>query len=133
MIIEYDVVCFERTLKIEFPKKYDHLKEAILKSLDKHYDEWQDDDDPDMCLEAFMVDSICEELNLSYNEWESIPYGDDYEPRETLWVCEHCIMGIESHEGNQATLRHGVDEMDAVDSKCGWCHECGHSILYELI
>ena len=136
MIIEYDVVCFERTLRIELPKKYgeqDELKEKILKALDKYYDEWQDDDDPDMCLEEFMVAGICDEFNLGYEEWESIPYGDDYEPRETLWVCEHCLMGIESHEGNQATLEHGVDETDAVDSRCGWCKECGFDTLYELV
>lgn len=133
MIIEYDVVCFERTLKIEFPKRYEHLKEEILKSLDKHYDEWQNDDEPDMCLEEYMVNELCDEYDLTYNEWESIPYGADYEPRDTMWVCEHCLMGIESHEGNQATLRHYVDETDAVDSKCDWCKECGFDTLYELI
>ena len=133
MIIEYDVVCFERTLRIDLPKRYEHLKEVILESLDKHYDEWQNDDDPTYCLEEYMVNELCDEYDLTYNEWESIPYGDDYEPRETLWVCEHCLMGIESHEGNQATLAHGVDEMDAVDSRCGWCKECGFDTLYELI
>ena len=133
MIIEYDIVCFERTLRIEFHNRYEHLKEAILESLDKRYDEWQNDDDPTYCLEEYMVNELCDEYDLTYNEWESIPYGDDYEPRETLWVCEHCLMGIESHEGNQATLAHGVDEMDAVDSRCGWCKECGFDTLYELV
>jgi hypothetical protein len=42
-------------------------------------------------------------------------------------------MGIESHEGNQARLAHGVDEMDAVESRCDWCHECGFDTLYELV
>lgn len=132
MIIEYDVVCFERTLKIELSDNYEHLKEEILKSLDKHYDEWQDSD-PDCCLEEYMINEVCDEHHLTYKGWESIPYGDDYEPRETLWVCEHCLMAIESREGNQATLKHWVDEMDAVDSRCGWCGEVGHNVLYELI
>ena len=132
MIIEYDVVCFERTLKIEFPKRYEHLKEAILKSHDKLYDDWQNDDNPDMCLEEYMVEETCNELDLSYNEWESIPY-EGAEEREHLWVCDHCLLAIWSREGNQAILEHRVDEMDAVDSKCDWCKECGFDTLYELV
>ena len=133
MIIEYDVACFERTLKIKFSKRKEINKDQIIKALDRYYDEWQNDDDPDMCLEEFMVNEICDEYDLTYYEWDSIPYGDDYEPRETLWVCEHCLMAIESHEGNQAQLKHYVDEHDAIESKCDWCKSCGHDTLYELI
>lgn len=50
--------------------------------------------------------------------------------REKLWVCEHCLAAIESHEGNQATLRHSVDEDD---DKCDWCEEDGFDTLYELV
>lgn len=53
--------------------------------------------------------------------------------RENLWVCDHCLAAIESHEGNQATLRHSVDENDDVESKCEWCKEVGFNTLYELI
>ena len=86
MIIEYDVVCFERTLKITFPKKYEgreELKSEILKMLDDYYDEWQNSDEC-MCLEEYMVERLSETYAM-WEEWESIPYGDDYEPRETLW------------------------------------------------
>lgn len=133
MIIEYDVVCFERTLQFKLDDKYESLRESILKSFDKHYDEWQNDDNPCMCLEEFMVEEACNEFNLFYEEWDSIPYGDDYEPRETLLVCDHCLAAIQSHEGNQATLAHGVDNIDAVDSRCGWCKDCGFDTLYELV
>ena len=133
MIIEYDVFCFERTLKIELHDKYESAKEAMLKSLDEYYNKWHEDDQ-DTCLEEFMVNKLLEDYDIPfYNGWESIPYGGDYEPRKTLWVCEHCLMGIESHEGNQATLAHYVDETDAVESKCDWCKECGFDTLYELI
>ena len=133
MIIEYDVVCFERTFKIELDDKYNPSKELMLKSLDEYYTEWHDTDQ-DTCLEEYMVNKLLEDYDISfYKEWDSIPYGDDYEPRETLWVCEHCLMGIESHEGNQARLAHSVDEMDAVDSRCDWCKECGFDTLYELV
>jgi hypothetical protein len=132
MIIEYDICCFERTLQIKFPDKYEHLKEEISKALDKYYDEWQNSD-PDMCLEEFMVDSVCEEYDLNCEEWDSIPYGDDYELRDTLWVCSHCLMAIESHEGNQATLTHSVDSTDSIESRCDWCKDIGFDTLYELI
>ena len=135
MIIEYDVVCFERTLTITFPDKYEHLKDTILELLDRHYTFWHNTSDHLVqctCLEEFMTDRLAE-MGYKWQEWDSIPYGDDYEPRETLWVCEHCLMAIESREGNQATLRHSVDEMDAVESRCDWCHECGFDTLYELI
>ena len=132
MIVEYDVHCFERTLTIKFPDRYENLKEEILKALDKYYDIWQNSD-PISCLEEFMVDGVCGEYVLFCEEWDSIPYGEDYEPREKLWVCEHCLAAIESREGNQATLKHWVDETDAVDSRCDWCKEVGFDMLYELI
>ena len=50
-----------------------------------------------------------------------------------LFVCSHCLMAIESREGNQATLRHYVDEDDDNESKCDWCDETGFDTLYELI
>lgn len=53
--------------------------------------------------------------------------------RENLWVCDHCLAAIESREGNQATLRHSVDEYDDIESKCEWCEEVGFDTLYELI
>jgi hypothetical protein len=133
MIIEYNIGCFERTLKIELDDKYEHLRESLLKSLDEYYTEWHNTDQ-DNCLEEFMVHKMLDEYKIPfYKGWDSIPYGDDYEPRETLWVCEHCLWAIESREGDQATLRHYVDETDAVDSMCGWCGECGFEELYELI
>ena len=52
---------------------------------------------------------------------------------KNLWVCERCLMAIESREGNQATLKHYVDENDDVESKCEWCEEVGFDHLYELI
>lgn len=53
--------------------------------------------------------------------------------REHLWVCDHCLAAIESHEGNQATLRHRVDEDDDEESKCDWCEDVGFDTLYELV
>lgn len=141
--VEYDVVCFERTLKIKFSKGSNIDKDKIWKALDRYYDRWnhigeiEDADERDyvecMCLEEYMVNEVCEEFDLTVEEWDSIPYGDDYEPRQTLWVCEHCLMAIESREGNQARLAHSVDETDVVDSRCGWCRQVGFDTLYELI
>jgi len=53
--------------------------------------------------------------------------------RKTMWVCSHCLAAIESREGNQAVLKHFVDEDDEVESKCDWCEDVGFDTLYELI
>ena len=53
--------------------------------------------------------------------------------REKMWVCEHCLLGIESHEGAQATLVHYVDEQNDDESKCDFCDEIGFDTLYELV
>jgi hypothetical protein len=53
--------------------------------------------------------------------------------RKSMWVCEHCLMAIESREGSQAQLKHYVDEDDEVESECDWCDENGFDVLYELI
>ena len=53
--------------------------------------------------------------------------------RRTLWVCEHCLLAIESREGNQATIYHSVDDEDETESKCEWCEESGFDHLYELV
>lgn len=50
-----------------------------------------------------------------------------------MWVCKRCLMAIESHEGNQATLCHYVDEEDENESKCDWCEQSGFYELYELV
>ena len=130
--VEYDVVCFERTLKIKFSKGSNIDKDEILKALDRYYVEWQNADDQTYCLEEYMVNEVCDEYDLTIQEWESVPYGG-VEEHEHLWVCEHCLCAIESREGNQARLAHSVDEMDAVESRCDWCKDVGHSVLYELI
>ena len=50
-----------------------------------------------------------------------------------LCVCYECLMGIECHEGKQATMPIFVDEDDETESKCEWCEESGFDTLYELI
>ena len=58
--------------------------------------------------------------------------------RENLWVCDRCLLAIESRERNQAILCHDIDleydeeEFDEM-SKCDWCGEIGFDTLYELI
>ena len=53
--------------------------------------------------------------------------------RKTMWVCSHCLAAIESREGNQATMRHHVDEHDVTESKCDWCEDTGFDLLFELV
>ena len=85
MIIEYEIHCFERTLRIKFPEGYEHLKDEILKMLDEYYLYWHDavniaDPDEkftvqDSCLEEYMMDRLSETYNM-WEEWNSIYYGD---------------------------------------------------------
>ena len=131
--VEYDVFCFERTLKIKFSKGSNINKDEIWKALDKYYDEWQDNDDPDMCLEEFMVESVCEEFDLIVEDWDSISYGEDAEEDDGLYVCEHCLMAIESREGSQVVQMYHIDETDPHASKCGWCKDRGFDRLYKLL
>ena len=88
--------------------------------------------------------------NAKNNDWFGLL--KDYDTIDNLWnwycnfeedplpidtdnmrVCEHCLMAIESREGSQATMKHGVDEEDELESKCDWCEETGFDVLYELI
>lgn len=51
---------------------------------------------------------------------------------DTLKVCEHCLMAIESREGNLPTLKHYID-YDDTESKCDWCGETEIDVLYEIL
>lgn len=54
---------------------------------------------------------------------------------KTLFVCEHCLMAIESREGKQMTIRHDVALEYEEDEKhqCDWCGDEEINVLYELI
>lgn len=47
-------------------------------------------------------------------------------------VCEHCLMAIESREGEQITMEILVDEANCEESMCDWCKDSGFDVLYEL-
>ncbi len=79
-------------------------------------------------------EDIVQSLLDWYTEVAGFKFTDNGEIlRKSMWVCEHCLMAIESREGNQATMRHFVDENDDVESECDWCHENGFDTLYELV
>lgn len=77
---------------------------------------------------------VAKSLLDMYYEVNGFTIADDGKIlRRTMWVCSHCLAAIESREGNQAVLKHFVDEDDDVESKCDWCEEVGFDTLYELI
>lgn len=52
-------------------------------------------------------------------------------------VCRTCLMGIESHEGEQIKKHLYVDyteedEEFEEESRCEWCEENGFTELYEI-
>jgi hypothetical protein len=79
-------------------------------------------------------ESVAKSLLDMYYDVNGFTIADDGKVlRENMWVCDHCLAAIESREGNQAVLKHFVDEDDDVESKCDWCEEVGFDTLYELI
>ena len=85
MIVEYDIYCFERTLRIKFPEGYEHLKDEILKILDKSYDTWmhigeitdsvERDYVNNACLDEYMIGKLTETYDM-WETWESIDYEE---------------------------------------------------------
>lgn len=55
---------------------------------------------------------------------------------ENLKVCRSCLLGIESREGHQITLKHQIEEDDTT-AMCDWCEqtadEGGFDVIYELL
>ena len=52
--------------------------------------------------------------------------------REKLTVCRHCLMAIESREGQQVTRTICTDSENETESRCDWCEETGFDELYEI-
>jgi hypothetical protein len=50
---------------------------------------------------------------------------------QPLRVCYRCLMGIESHEGQQITRKIYLDDDDP--TPCDWCEEDGNDVLYEIL
>ena len=68
MEVRYYCACYERTLVIEIPKRYIHLKDEIMNYLDQYYDEWvcyETEETEIMCLEEYMVDKFTNQYELS--------------------------------------------------------------------
>lgn len=89
--IEYDIVCFDRTLTVYFSNLANFSKEEVINTLDKYYTKWHNveeiEDEEERryvhysCLEEYMVKSTCDELKLALDParpWTSIYYGPEY-------------------------------------------------------
>ncbi len=61
---------------------------------------------------------------------ENTPAATPEEP-QNLCVCEHCLMAIESREGQQITRKIYLDDDDP--RPCDWCDETENDILYEIL
>ena len=97
MLVEFDVSCFDRELKIIFPDECECHKKKIEDILDEAYDEWhspEEIEDPEE--RAYVEDSCCEEhmmyrLSSKFNQWErwtSEYYGNDPDEmeEEVFWT-----------------------------------------------
>ena len=52
--------------------------------------------------------------------------------KDYLYVCDHCLMAIESREGNMARKIYHTDEDDEADCTCDWCGENEFDELYQI-
>lgn len=59
--------------------------------------------------------------------------GNRMKDKEYLYVCERCLMAIESREGNLARKIYRTDEEDELDCTCDWCEQGEFDELYQLI
>ena len=68
MEIRYDCECYDRTLVIELPKRYVHLSEEIVYSLNQYYDEWiyfETEESEEMCLEEYIMYRLTNQYDVS--------------------------------------------------------------------
>lgn len=76
--------------------------------------------------------SVCKDLPPCTDEIGKEGLFMSNTEHNTLKVCEHCLMAIESREGNLPTLVHHLD-FDDTKSQCDWCGETEIDTLYEII
>ncbi len=86
MVVEYDIQCFERTLKIQFPDGYESIRDEIIQMLDEYYTEWtnfediEDEETRDYvqfsCCEEYMMERLSETYS-TWTEWHSDEYTID--------------------------------------------------------
>lgn len=53
--------------------------------------------------------------------------------KDYLYVCDHCLMAIESREGDLARKIYHTDIEDDEDCTCDWCGENEFDELWQLI
>lgn len=80
-------------------------------------------------------EKLAEWLLKEYKELSKFEIEDNGKivRHKNLWICEHCLYALESHEGNQLTVKHYVDENNENESKCEWCEDIGFNTLYEIL
>lgn len=128
-ILDYEEDVFESSNKKEamsfFNKK--------VKEYSKDSSELFDENTPEEIWYWKIQLEECEETN-EYVECIDVWAEENiFRPDLPMRVCEHCLMGIESHEGTQPKMTIYVDEDDEKESRCDWCKETGFDTLYVLI
>lgn len=68
MEIRFECECYDRTLVITIPKRYVHLSENMIESLNQYYDEWiyfETEEAEEMCLEEYIMYKLTEQYDVS--------------------------------------------------------------------
>lgn len=104
-------------------------KQSLYDEISRVLTEWETQEAVD--------DDLYNTLVKVQRYWETVitvqddaPAATPEEP-QTLCVCEHCLMAIESREGQQITRKIYLDDDDP--RPCDWCDETGNDVLYEIL
>lgn len=125
-----------RTIKNKTYRNFLIVKNRIVK--EKHYDETEASKLTHLVFDNYEQDKGYGNNSIEFFLDRILPKEEyeaeyDNEPN-TLKVCEHCLMAIESREGHQPILN--ILDADFVDEdadfKCDWCGETEVDRLYEI-
>ena len=69
MEIRFECECYDRTLVVEIPKRYAHLRKEMVENLNQYYDEWicfETEESEEMCLEEYMMYRLSDQYDTSF-------------------------------------------------------------------
>jgi hypothetical protein len=125
-----------RTIKNKTYRNFLIVKNRIVK--EKHYDETEASKLTHLVFDNYEQDKGYGNNSIEFFLDRILPKEEyeaeyDNEPN-TLIVCKHCLMAIESRQGYQPIIKTYDYWFDAeeIEWKCDWCEETDIAELYEI-
>lgn len=97
---------------------HDYIEHILKVDSIEYHKDWITETNP-KGMHCFGTDLEEEEWGDDYiTQVNETNFVNFYKERENLWVCDHCLAGIQSTQGHQATIEHYVE---GAESRCDWC------------